>query len=134
MVFPLGQACCKAALWTGAVPDSIGRPAAEQPPALRLNDSQIRPRLSQIAASLGFDFRSVDFRRVGTHQSEYATWGVPSKKTWPSSALPAQRLTMPKSREIDMKEATKRAASEALAQMLAVTAMLVIASVIFYWR
>ena len=32
-----------------------------------------------------------------------------------------------------MKEATKRAASEALAQMLAVTAMLVIASVVFYW-
>ena len=33
-----------------------------------------------------------------------------------------------------MKEATQRAASEALAQMLAVTAMLVIASIIFYWR
>ena len=31
-----------------------------------------------------------------------------------------------------MKEATKRAASEALAQMLAVTAMLVIASFVFY--
>ena len=37
-------------------------------------------------------------------------------------------------RELDMKEATKRAASEALAQTLAVTAMLVIASVVFYWR
>jgi len=34
----------------------------------------------------------------------------------------------------DMKEASKRAASEALAQMLAVTAMLVIASLIFYVR
>jgi hypothetical protein len=33
-----------------------------------------------------------------------------------------------------MKDATKRAASEAFAQMLAVTAMLIIASVIFYWR
>jgi hypothetical protein len=33
-----------------------------------------------------------------------------------------------------MKEATKRAASEALAQLLAVTAMLVIASIIFYSR
>ncbi len=33
-----------------------------------------------------------------------------------------------------MKEATKRAASEALAQMLAVTAMRVIAGIIFYWR
>jgi hypothetical protein len=33
-----------------------------------------------------------------------------------------------------MKEATKRAASGAVAQMLAVTAMLVIASLIFYVR
>lgn len=33
-----------------------------------------------------------------------------------------------------MKEATKRAASEALVQTLAVTAMLVIASVVFYVR
>jgi hypothetical protein len=33
-----------------------------------------------------------------------------------------------------MKQATKRAASEALAQMLAVMAMLVIAAVVFYWR
>jgi hypothetical protein len=41
---------------------------------------------------------------------------------------------MPKSRENGMKEATKRAASEALARMLAVTALLVIASVVFYWR
>ena len=39
-----------------------------------------------------------------------------------------------KSREIGMKEATKRAASEALAQMLAVTAMVVIASLVFYVR
>jgi len=41
---------------------------------------------------------------------------------------------MPKSREIGMKEASKRAASEAFAQMLAVTAMLVIANFIFYGR
>jgi hypothetical protein len=33
-----------------------------------------------------------------------------------------------------MKEATKRSASEVLAQMMAVTAMLVIASVVLYWR
>jgi hypothetical protein len=33
-----------------------------------------------------------------------------------------------------MKDATKRATSEALAQMMAVTAMLVIASVVLYWR
>jgi hypothetical protein len=41
---------------------------------------------------------------------------------------------MPKSRELDVKEATKRAALEAFAQMLAVTAMVVIAGIIFYWR
>jgi len=41
---------------------------------------------------------------------------------------------MPNSRGIDMKQATKTAGSEALAQMLAMTAMLVIACVIFYWR
>jgi hypothetical protein len=33
-----------------------------------------------------------------------------------------------------MKDATKRASSEVLAQMLAVTAMLVIASFVFYTR
>lgn len=41
---------------------------------------------------------------------------------------------MPVSRENRVKEAIKKAASEALAQMLAVTSMLVIASFIFYWR
>jgi hypothetical protein len=41
---------------------------------------------------------------------------------------------MPKSRELGMKEATRKAASEAFAQTLAVTAMLVIASVVFYWH
>jgi hypothetical protein len=46
--------------------------------------------------------------------------------------MPKSRV--PKSRENGMKEATKRSASEALAQMLAVTAMLVIASLIFYVR
>lgn len=33
-----------------------------------------------------------------------------------------------------MKGATRRATSEALAHMLAVTAMLVIVSILFYWR
>jgi hypothetical protein len=33
-----------------------------------------------------------------------------------------------------MKEATKRAASEVFAQTLAMTAMLIIASFVFYWR
>ena len=41
---------------------------------------------------------------------------------------------MPRSRENCMKEASKKAASEAFAQLLAVTAMLVIASFIFYSR
>ena len=41
---------------------------------------------------------------------------------------------MPKSRELDVKEATKRAASEALARTLAVTAMLVIATIVIYAR
>ena len=41
---------------------------------------------------------------------------------------------MPKSRELGMKEATKKAASEALAQTMDVTAMLVIAGVVFYWH
>jgi hypothetical protein len=41
---------------------------------------------------------------------------------------------VPRSRENGMKDATKRSASEAFAQMLAVTAMLVIASFIFYTR
>jgi hypothetical protein len=41
---------------------------------------------------------------------------------------------MPGSREKNGMKATKRATSEAFAHMLAVTAMLVIASVLFYWR
>jgi hypothetical protein len=40
----------------------------------------------------------------------------------------------PESRENCMTDATKKAASEVLAQMMAVTAMIVIASVVFYWR
>jgi hypothetical protein len=41
---------------------------------------------------------------------------------------------MPKFGENRMKDATRRAASEVLAQMLAVTAMLLIASIVFHWR
>ena len=40
----------------------------------------------------------------------------------------------PESRENGMKDATRRAATEVLAQMMAVTALVVIASVVFYWR
>jgi hypothetical protein len=71
---------------------------------------------------------------VGTRQSEYSSWGVPSKKMTVAGALSRNDDSCPRSREKDMKEATKRAASEALAQTLAVTAMLVIASFIFYSR
>jgi hypothetical protein len=47
----------------------------------------------------------------------------------------ALRTVAPGFREkTGMKEATKRATSEALAHMLAVTAMLVIASILFYGR
>ena len=40
----------------------------------------------------------------------------------------------PESRENGMKDATKKAASGMLAQMMAVTVMIVIAGVVFYWR
>jgi hypothetical protein len=47
----------------------------------------------------------------------------------------APRIVAPGFREkTGMKEATKRATSEALAHMLAVTAMLVIASILFYGK
>jgi len=49
--------------------------------------------------------------------------------------ISAPRYVAPRFREkTGMKEATKRATSEALAHMLAVTAMLVIASILFYWK
>jgi hypothetical protein len=41
---------------------------------------------------------------------------------------------MPKSREKEMKDTTRRATSEMLAQMLALTAMLVIAGVVILAR
>jgi hypothetical protein len=60
-------------------------------------------------------------------------WGVPSK-------IPADRSVCICATESrvqggnGVKEATKRATSEALAHMLAVTSMIVIASVLFYGR
>jgi hypothetical protein len=76
------------------------------------------------------------FAEWGLNQSEYASRGVPSTN------LKGRRLrgitrndeSRPSLGGIGMKEATKRAASEALAQMLAVTAMVVIASIVLYWR
>jgi hypothetical protein len=38
-------------------------------------DSQIRSRVSQIAAAILFDFRTVDIRRVGTHQKRIFVMG-----------------------------------------------------------
>ena len=76
----------------------------------------------------------VDIRRVGTQSKANTRRGVFRVNNLTVVSVFAQRLVVPKSRELDMKEATKRAASEALAQMLAVTAMLVIASMIFYVR
>ena len=58
--------------------------------------------------------------------------GVPSKILTVVRIF-APRSVAPRFREkTGMKEATKRATSETLAHMLAVTAMLVIASVLFY--
>ena len=78
------------------------------------------------------------FAEWGLNQGEYSSRGVPSKITGRclrvARASDKSRPSLGKSRELGMKEATKRAASEALAQTMAVTAMLVIASVIFYWR
>jgi len=47
--------------------------------------------------------------------------------------LLARRRVAPRSREIGIKAATKRAASEALAQMSAMAAMPVIADIAFWW-
>jgi hypothetical protein len=60
---------------TARLPVQI-RPA----PTLCLNDSQIRPRVSQIAAALLFDFRKVDIRRVGTHQKRILVVGCSDEK------------------------------------------------------
>ena len=58
--------------------------------------------------------------------------GVPSKIQTVVRVF-APRIVAPRFREkTGMKDATKRATSAALAHMLAVTAMLVIASVLFY--
>ena len=73
----------------------------------------------------------------------FAEWGLSSKANTRRGVFRvkiltvvrgfAPRLVAPRFREkTGMKEATKRATSETLAHMLAVTAMLVIASVLFY--
>ena len=79
------------------------------------------------------------FAEWGLNLSEYSSRGVPStnylsRRAFTGNDDSCPKSWVPESRENGMKEATKRAASEALAQMLAVTAMLVIASLIFYVR
>jgi hypothetical protein len=73
------------------------------------------------------------FADWGLEQSEYSSWVFRVKLTFVGAFSRCDELR-PGLGGNGMKEATKRAASEALAQTLAVTAMLVIASFIFYWR
>ena len=73
------------------------------------------------------------FAEWGLIKSEYSSC-IPSKAEQSHHAFAGSDDLCPIFWGINMKQATKRAASEALAQMLAMTAMLVIASVIFYWR
>jgi hypothetical protein len=101
-------------------------------------------RFCQNTISQNIVTRESNWRRIAVrpwHKSIVA-WGLIAKRTFGTGCSefnpdhrPRFRATMSraKSREIGMIEATKRGASEALAQMLAMTAMLVIASVAFYW-
>jgi hypothetical protein len=73
------------------------------------------------------------FAEWGHEKSEYSSWVFRVKLTFVGAFSRRDELR-PDLGGNGMKEATKRAASEALAQTLAVTAMLVIASFIFYWR
>jgi hypothetical protein len=101
----------------------------------RIAGSPISSPLSQNAAALLFDLCTVDIRRVGTQIQANARRGVfRVKHKSCHQAFAANDDVCPSLGENDMKEATKRAASEALAQTLAVTAMLVIAGFIFYVR
>jgi hypothetical protein len=107
----------------------------------------------QTPAALLVEPDAVDIRRVGTQikanarrgvspRSCYVMWPLAAMMTrtragvWsraPDSARP-RVLKRNKSREKRMTEAGKKAASRVLAQLLAVTAMLVIASLVFYTR
>jgi len=93
-----------------------------------------RPRRSQIAAAILFDLGTVDVAEWGLIEAN-ARRGVFRVKFWRLLRVFVPRIVAPRFREkTGMKEATKRATSAALAHMLAVTAMLVIASVLFYGR
>jgi hypothetical protein len=89
---------------------------------------------SQIAAVLLIDLGTIDIRSVGTNRGEYSN-GVFRVKTIGRRVCSARiDESCPSLGRKGMKEATKGAASGALAHMLAVTAMLVIASILFYGR
>jgi hypothetical protein len=80
-------------------------------------------------------WRSSNIRRVGTQFQANTRRGVfRVKHKSCHQAFAVKDDSCPSLGENDMKEATKRAASEALAQTLAVTAMLVIAGFVFYVR
>lgn len=89
---------------------------------------------SQNAAALLIDLGTVDIRCVGTNRGEYSQGVFRVKIIGRLCALRRIDESRPSLGRKGMKEATKGAASEALAHMLAVMAMLVIASILFYGR
>jgi hypothetical protein len=99
---------------------------------------EIPSQLAPIVAVLIFDPDIVDIRRVGTQIEANTRRGVFCVKIQRAKALRRQRRRTPEpdapDMERDMKDATRKAASSALAQILAVAAMLVIAGVVFYVR
>jgi hypothetical protein len=108
--------------------------AAENFPKLYSRATSGATLSSQNAAALLIDLGTVDIRRVGTNHGEYSQ-GVFRVKTIGRRVRSARNdESRPSLGRIGMKEATKGAASGALAHMLAVTAMLVIASILFYGR
>ena len=88
-------------------------------------------RLSQIAASLLFDLGTIDIRR-GDHNRRIRIAGCSESKYGCLCALARNDESCPSLGRKGMRHATRRATSEAFAHLLAVTAMLVIASVLFY--
>jgi hypothetical protein len=99
---------------------------------------EIPSQLAPIVAVLIFDPEIVDIRRVGTQIEANTRRGVFCVKFSVPKPFAGQRRRTPEpdapDMERDMKDATRKAASGALAQILAVAAMLVIAGVVFYAR
>src|SRR6185437_10177034 len=113
MVFPPGFRLVLGDLTDGAARDSIGRPAAEQPPAspcesarqwcARRLPSRMRAKRQTKRLTDSVTGESNCRRNIirlsqsryspsgDSSKSEYSSWGVPSEKLWTSPALPAQR-------------------------------------------